>query len=132
MELLTNLKEENLYQVCCMKFEYCCLSNTKWLINIIDVGLFQLMEKDIFHAVIEYGPTNFASVLFQYNIISSFHLNITGLLGQYLPPNNVSVILVEILANNVKHTATFKDFINFLANVSSLHYLYKTMNRILG
>ena len=90
------------------------------------------MEDDIIDAVIEYGPKIFSSMLFQYNIFSSFNLKIMGLLSQYLPLKNVSVILVEILANNVKDTATFKDFINFLKNVSSLHYLYKKMNGLLG
>ena len=100
--------------------------------NIIDVGLFKVMEEDIIYAVIGYGPKKISILLFQYSIISSSNLKTIGLLSQYLPPNNVSVILVEILANKVKDTSRFKDFINFLGNVSSLHYLYKKMNIILG
>ena len=90
------------------------------------------MEEDIFNAVTGYGPKKFSIMLFQYNIISSSNKKIIGLLSQYLPPNNVSIILVEILANNIKNTTRIKDFINFLAKISSLHYLYKKFYTFLG
>ena len=106
--------------------------NTERLMNIIDVGIFEIMEKDIIHAAIGYGPKNFSSMLFQYSIISSSNLKIMELLSQYLPPNNLSIVLVEILADNIKDTTRIKDFINFLGNVSSLHYLYKKINTFLG
>ena len=108
------------------------LVNTERLMNIIDVGIFQDMEEDIIHAVTGYGPKKFSIMLFQCSFISSSNLKIIGLLSQYLPPNNVSIILVEILANNIKDTKRIKDFINFLGNVSSLHYLYKKFCTLFG
>ena len=101
------------------------LVSAERLTNIIDVGIFKLMEEDVLNAVTGYGPKAFSIMLFQCSIISSFNLKIIGLLSQYLPPKNVSVILVEILANNIKDTTRIKDFINLLENVPSLHYLYK-------
>ena len=108
------------------------LVNAERLTNTIDVGVFKMMEEDIFNAITGYGPKNFSIMLIQYGIISSSNLKIIGLLSQYLPPNNVSVILVEILANNIKDTTRIKDFMNFLGNVSSLHYLYKKIYIYLG
>ena len=106
--------------------------NAERLTNIMDVGIFEIMEEDIFYAITEYGPKKFSIMLFQYSIISSSNQKIIGLLSQYLPPNNVSVVLVEILANNIKETTIIEDFINFLRNVSSLHYLYKKFYMYLG
>ena len=106
--------------------------NAERLTNIMDVGIFEVMEEDIFNAVTGYGPKKFSIMLFQCSIISSSNLKMIGLLSQYLPPNNVSVILVEILANNIKETTIIKYFINFLGNVSSLHYLYKKFYIYLG
>ena len=108
------------------------LVNTERLMNIIDVGIFEVMEEHIIHAITEYGPKNFSNMLFQYRIINSSNLKIMELLSQYLPPNNVSIILLEILANNIKDTTRIKDFINFLGNVSSLHYLYKIFYTLFG
>ena len=90
------------------------------------------MEKDIIQAVTVYWPKIFSIMLFQHDIISLSNLKIIGLLSQDLPPKKLSLILVEILANNVKITTRFKDFINFLGKISSLNYLSKTMNMLLG
>ena len=108
------------------------LVNAERLTNIIDLGIFNTMEENIFNAVTGYGPEKFSIMLFQYSFISSSNLKIIGLLSQYLPPNNVSVILVEILADNIKDTTRIENFINFLGNVSSLHYLYKTFYTFFG
>ena len=108
------------------------LVNAARLTNIIDLGIFNFMEEDIFNAVTGYGPEKISIVLFQYSFISSSNLKIIGLLSQYLPLNNVSIILVEILADNIKDTTRIEDFINFLGNISSLHYLYKKFYTFLG
>ena len=108
------------------------LVNAERLTNIIDLGIFKIMEENIFNAVTGYGPEKFSIMLFQYSFISSSNLKIIGLLSQYLPPNNVSVILVEILADNIKDTTRIEDFINFLGNISSLHYLYTEFYTFLG
>ena len=106
--------------------------NAERLTNVIDLGIFNFMEEDIFNAVTGYGPEKISIMLFQHSFISSSNLKIIGLLVQYLTPNNVSVILVEILADNIKDTTRIKHFINFLGNISSLHYLYKKFYTFLG
>ena len=90
------------------------------------------MEKDIISGVTRFGPERFSSMLVQYNIINSTNLKIIGMLSKYLPPKIVSIILVEVLANNIKDVTGFHNFIAILGNVSSLLHLYNKKNIILG
>ena len=103
-----------------------------YLITILHLDLFKQMEKDIIDGVIRYGPKMFSSILFEYNIISSSNLKLISLLSKYISPRNVSVMLVEILANNIKDQTVFKDFIVFLGNVPSLRYIYIKINIVFG
>ena len=90
------------------------------------------METDIIRGATRYGPKMFSDTLFEYNIISSSNLRLIGFLSKYLSPRNVSLILVDILASNVKSLIAFNDFIFCLRNVSSLRYLYNKINVLLG
>ena len=106
--------------------------NTSYIIDILDLVVFKLMEKDFIRGITIYGPAIFSSILFEKNIISSSNLNLIGLLSKYLSPRNVSVILVEILASNMKDQTVFKNFIMSLRNLSSLRYLYSKINMLYG
>ena len=83
------------------------------------------MEKDIIDAVTTYGPNNFSRILFEHNIMTSSNVELIHCLSKHLPPENVSIILVEILANNVKKSKVFKHFLFLLGNVSFLCGLYQ-------
>ena len=90
------------------------------------------MESDLINGAIIYGPTNFSIILYKYNIISSFSFKLINRLSKLLSPRNVSVVLVEILANNIKDELIFKNFIHILENSSPLHYLYQKIGIIYG
>ena len=92
----------------------------------------EYMEKDFINGAHTYGPTNFCTILFNYNIMSSSNLEVIELLSKYYPPRNVSVVLVELLSNNVKDPTVFKNFIEVLGNISPLHYLYNKIDIING
>ena len=79
-----------------------------------------------------YGPKIFSRILFEHNIMTSSNVEFIGWLNKHLPPQNTSVILVEILANNVKNPKIFKHFITFLGNVPFSHELYQNIKTELG
>ena len=99
---------------------------------MFDVGLMEYMENDLITGVTRYGPTNFSSILFKYYIMSSSNHELIGWLSKYLPPRNLSIVLVEILENNVQDPLIFKDFIHVLWNVSPLNYLYNKIYIVFG
>ena len=68
------------------------------------------MEKDFIDGAIAYGPQNLSVILYEHNIMSSSNIKLIDLLSEYVHPTNISVMLVEILANNVKDKTVFKDF----------------------
>ena len=90
------------------------------------------MEKDLIDGAIAYGPEMFCNILLEYNIMSSSDVMLIGLLSEYVHSRNVSLMLVEILANNVKDKTVFKDFIIFLRREPSLRYLYHKINIVFG
>ena len=96
-----------------------------YLINISYVALFKHVEKDIMDGATTYGPNNLSRILFEHNIMTSSNVELIRCLSKHLPPENVSIILVEILANNVKNPKVFKRFLIFLGNVSFLCELYQ-------
>ena len=100
--------------------------------SMLTVDVFKGIENDLVEEARMSGVHNFSNILFEHNIIRSSHIDLVGSLGNYLPPDNLSVILVEIIANNVKNQSIYKAFINVLQNVSSLHYLYNKVEVLLG
>ena len=90
------------------------------------------MEKDLTDGAVKYGPTKFSKILYKYNVVSSSTFILVERLSEYLPPTNVSVILVEILAHNIKEDMVFKKFIHVLENISTLRYLYLKICVIFG
>ena len=90
------------------------------------------MEKDFINGATTYGPTIFSRILFNYNIMSSSNLEVIELLSKFFSPRNVSVVLVELLSNNMKDPTIFTKFIDVLGNISPLHYLYKKIDIING
>ena len=99
---------------------------------MLAADVFIAMEIDIIHEAKRSGVHNFSSLLFEYHIISQSDLDLVGWLSEYLPAENLSLILVELLANNVKNPSKYKMLINFLGNVSSLHHLYQKVEVLLG
>ena len=89
------------------------------------------MVKDFTDGAVKYGPTKFSIILYKYNIVSLSTLILVERLSEYLPPTNVSAILVEILANDIKDDLIFKKFFHVLENVSTLRYLYHKI-RVIG
>ena len=96
------------------------------------VGLIEHIGIDLIDGAVEYGPTNFSIILYKYNIVSLSTHTLVQRLSQYLPPTNVSVILVEILAHNIKDDQIFKNFFHVLEKESTLHYLYHKIRVIFG
>ena len=90
------------------------------------------MEKDLTEAADKYGPTKFSKILYEYNIMSLSTHTLLQRLSEYLPPTNISVILVEILAHNIKEDLVFKRFIDVLEKESTLRYLYLKIRVIFG
>ena len=90
------------------------------------------MENDLIDGAVEYGPINFSITLYKHNIISlSTHILVQRL-SEHFPPTNVSVILVEILAHNIKDDQIFKKFFQILEKESTLRYLYNKIRVIFG
>ena len=100
-------------------------------INVV-LDVFNAMENDFVRGAVVYGPLNLSCALFRYNIISSSDRDLMMWLNEYLPIKKLSVILVEILANNFKNPTKYKAFIFFLKKVSSLRYLSQKMEVLLG
>ena len=90
------------------------------------------MENDFIHEAVKYGPTKFSKILYKYKVVSLSTLILVERLSEYLPPTNISVILVEILAHNIKEDLVFKKFIHVLEKVSTLRYLYHKIRVIFG
>ena len=90
------------------------------------------MGKDLIDGAVKYGPTNFSIMLYKYNIVSLSTLLLAQRLSEYLPPTHVSVVLVEILAHNIKDDQIFKKFFHALENISTLRYLYHKIRVIFG
>ena len=101
-------------------------------INMLVVDVFKELEKDLVEEAKMSGVHNFSSLLFEHHIINSSDLDLVSWLGNYLPPEKLSVILVEIIANNVKNPSIYKAFINVLQKVSTLHYLHNKVEVLLG
>ena len=100
--------------------------------RIYYVGLIEYMDKDLIDGAVKYGPTNFSIILYKYNVVSLSTFILVQTLSEYFPPTNVSAILVEILANNIKDEQIFKKFFRVLENVSTLRYLYHKIRVIFG
>ena len=101
-------------------------------IIMLTVDVFKEIEKDLVEELKISGVHNFSSLLFEHHIINSSDLDLVGWLGNYLPPEKLSVILVEIIANHVKNPSIYKAFINVLQKVSTLHYLHHKVELLLG
>ena len=104
----------------------------KLLTNMLTVDVFKGMEVDLRREATTSGVQIFSSLLFERHIISPSDFDSVSWLGKYLPPENLSLILVELLANNVKNPYKFKAFINFLRDVPSLHHLHNKIEVLLG
>ena len=89
------------------------------------------IEKDISYKVTNYGPHLLAGTFFQCNVISSNQLELMQQLIKLLPLDKVSVVLVDIITENVKDPVTYEAFINCLEEVSSLKHLHKKF-KIIG
>ena len=90
------------------------------------------MENDLIDGAVKYGPTNFSIILYKHNIISlSTHILVKRL-SEHLPPTNISVTLVEILAHNIKDDQILKKFIQILEKESTLRYLYHKIRVLFG
>ena len=92
----------------------------------------EYMEEDFINGATSYGPTNFSTILYNYNITSSSNLEVIEMLSTFFAPRNVSVVLVELLSSNMKDPTLFKKFIDVLENISPLHYLYKKIDILNG
>jgi len=83
-----------------------------------------MMEIDLIEEVKRYGPQTFSSILFYNNIISSQNLAFINWLRKHLPAEKLSVIIVDIIANNVKNPSTYSSYIRLLKSDLSLHNLH--------
>ena len=90
------------------------------------------MQDDLIDGAVEYGPTKFSILLYKYGIVSLSTIVLVKRLSEYLSPTKVSVVLVEILAHNIKDDRIFKKFFHVLEFESTLRYLYHKIRVIFG
>ena len=86
--------------------------------------MFKQIEIDLVEEITKSGIYIFSSLLFEYDIIGHTEMVLIGWLSENLSPDQLSLVLVEILANKVKKPVIYKTFLYFLGKVSSLHYLH--------
>ena len=89
------------------------------------------MGEYIFINEIFKGPLKFAGIFFHYNIISSNDHKLMQHLSALLPREKTTLVLLEIVKENIKHPVTYEALFNCLEIVPSLYYLYKKL-KILG
>ena len=101
------------------------------LVIFFIIEAFENIEADLKYVIIRNGLESFSSALFEYDIISSDDRDFIRTLHKHLPLVESSVVLIEIMAYNVKNPATYWKLFKLFDNVSSLHHLYKKI-KILG
>ena len=102
-----------------------------FITRTVFIDLYMEIEKDISYEVTNYGPLVLAGTFIQYNVISSNHLELIQQLIKLLPSDKVSVVLMDIITDNVKDPVTYEGFLKCLEEVSSLKHLHKKF-KILG
>ena len=90
------------------------------------------MGKDLYEGAVKYGPTKFCKILYKYNVVNLSTFVLVERLSEYLTAKHVSLVLLEILALNIKDDLIFKKFYHVLENVSTLRYLYHKIRVIFG
>ena len=99
--------------------------------NITLVEVFEQVEEDLSKEVEYFGPYYYASIFSHHNIINSKQLELIHSLIDELHSNEATVVLMDIITENVKHPATYEAFIIWLEKEQSLNYLYNKV-KILG
>ena len=93
--------------------------------NVTLVDVFVQVEQDLSTEVECYGPRPFANILSYHNIISSKQLELIHFLIDVLHSDEAAVVLMDIIAENVKNPATYQAFKVCLEKEQSLNYLYQ-------